>query len=166
MKTILYATLSVDGYIGQAGEGRSIPKAILTNFMQMVGTCGNLIIGRRTYDLMYGENAGALFSGVELMVVSTSLQTNGVQCATSPQSALQHLNQKGFESALIGGGAQLDSAFLSNGLVDELYLNIDPRIANKGIRLTMADGFESDLKLMETTHLGENIVQLHYAVER
>jgi dihydrofolate reductase len=164
MKTILYMTLSIDGYLGQAGETQPIPKEILRNFMQWVGKSGNLIIGRRTYDLMHAERALGGLQGIELVIVSHT-PTQNVSFVATPQAALQHLIQKGCEMALIGGGAQLNSAFLSAGLVDEIYLNINPYIANKGIRLGMTEGFEASLHLLETTQLTTNLIQLHYRIE-
>jgi hypothetical protein len=38
------------------------------------------------------------------------------QLAPSPHKTLQLLNQKGFDTALVGDGAELASAFLSQGL--------------------------------------------------
>lgn len=52
MKTILYMTLTANGYFAQADETRPITKEILDDFRQFVGKSGNLISGRRTYDLM------------------------------------------------------------------------------------------------------------------
>src|SRR5262245_38630218 len=104
MKTILYMTLTANGYFAQADETHPIPKEILDNFRQFVGKTGNLINGRRTYELIRARIAQGIFSGIELVIVSHSLrQTEGVSLATSPQEALQHLDQKGFDTALVGG---------------------------------------------------------------
>ena len=167
MKTILYMSLTADGYFRQSDERQGIPPEILGNFVQIVGKTGNLINGRRTFDLLQSRMAQGGFSGIELVVLSrTPAQIEGICFATSPQEALQYLEQEGFETALIGGGAQIDSAFLSQGLVDEIYLNVEPVLANKGIRLAMPDGFEANLQLIGTAQLSENIVQLHYSTAK
>lgn len=167
MKTILYMTLTANGFFGQADETHPIRKEILDNFRQSVGKIGNLIIGRRTYDLMRDQNAQGGFSGIKVVIVSHSpLQAEGVSVAASPHEALQHLEQKGFDTALVGGGAQLDSAFLSQGLVDEIFLNLEPFAVNKGIMLVMGEGSEANLQLIGTAKLSDNIIQLHYRVNK
>ncbi|MBI1881723.1 MAG: dihydrofolate reductase family protein [Chloroflexi bacterium] len=166
MKTILYMTLTANGYFAQADETHPIPKEILDNFRQFVGKTGNLINGRQTYDLMRDRIAQGGFSGIEVVIVSHSpLQAEGVSPAASPHEALQHLDQKGFDTALVGGGAQLDSAFLSQGLVDEIYLNVEPIIVSKGIMLVTGEGFEASLQLIGAVKLSDNIIQLHYRVK-
>jgi riboflavin biosynthesis pyrimidine reductase len=105
------------------------------------------------------------FPGVELVIVShVPLPADSISFAASPREALQHLDQKGFDTALVGGGAQLDSAFLSQGLVDEIYLNLEPIMVNKGMMLAVGEGSGVSLQLIGTTKLGDNISQLHYRV--
>jgi dihydrofolate reductase len=121
----------------------------------------------RTYDLVRAQNAQAVFSGIEVVILSRSaLQAEGISVAASPQEALQHLDQKGFDTALVGGGAQLDSSFLAQGLVDEIYLNVEPVIVNNGIMLFMAEDFEVSLQLIDTAKLSDDIIQLHYRVNK
>lgn len=166
MNAILYMTLTANGRIFQPDERHSIPKEILGNFGQLLSKTGNLINGRRTFELMRDQNARSRFSGIEVVVVShTPLLAEGYQVAGSPREALNYLAQKGFETAIVGGGAQLDYAFLSHGMVDELYLNIEPIIANKGIPLVADEGFETSLHLIDTAKLSDDIIQLHYTVE-
>lgn len=165
MKTILYMTLTASGYVAQADEAHPTPKEILADFRQFVVKNGNLINGRRTFDLMRDRIAQESFSDIEVVIVSRrSLQAEGVSVATSPHEALQHLGRKGFDTALVGGGAQLDSSFLSQGLVDEIYLNVEPAIMSKGLRLVTREDFEASLALLDTTELSDSTIQLHYAV--
>jgi dihydrofolate reductase len=166
MKTILYVTLTSNGYFTQADESHPIPSEILANFRQLVAKTGNLINGRRTFDMMRARMAQDNFSGIELVIVSRSpWQAEGVRVVASPHEALQHLDQKGFETALVGGGAELDSAFLSQGLVDEIYLNLVPNITGKGIRLAIDEDQTANLQFIDISKLSENIVQLHYSVK-
>ena len=97
-------------------------------------------------------------------MVSRSLtHAEGARVTASPQEALHHLERKGFETALVGGGAELDSAFLSQGLVDEIFLNIEPVMMNGGSFLAMDGAAEARLRLDGTARLGD-VVQLHYRV--
>lgn len=167
MKAVLYLSLTANGYVAQPDESHPVPKEILGNFVQLIGKIGNLINGRRTYELMHEQTAHGGFHGIELVVVSHSLpQADGIHVATSPLEALHYLEQKGFDTALLGGGAQLDSSFLSQGLIDEIYLNIEPIICNKGIALALNERFEASLEIINWTKLSENIVQLHYRMKK
>lgn len=165
MKAILYVSLTANGYFAQLDESHPIPKEVLGNFIQHVGKSGNLIIGKHTYDLMRNQIQG--FQGIDLVVVSRSLQQpKGILVAKSPTEALKLLEQKGKETALVGGGAELDSAFLSQGLVDEIYVNIEPLMVNKGVTLAVNELSETSLELMNSTELSRNTVQIHYQIKK
>jgi dihydrofolate reductase len=165
MNTVLYMSLGANGCFAKADATRPIPKEILGNFAQSAGKFGNLIIGRHTYDLMKTKLNQRAFPGVELIVVSKShSKFEGATVAASPLEALSYLEQKGFSTALVGGGAKLDSCFLDQGLIDEIYLNIEPFLAKSSTFVTN-ENLERNLKLVSTTKLGDNILQLQYKVE-
>ena len=160
-------SLTANGCFAQSDESHPVPKEILSNFAQSVGRIGNLIIGRRTYEQMRAGIARDAFSKIELVIVSHSpCQAGGPKILASPREALHHLEQKDFGTALIGGGAQLDSSFLSQGLVGEIYLNIYPAIVSKGINLPLNGPLETGLQLIDSLKLSDNIIQLHYRVEK
>jgi riboflavin biosynthesis pyrimidine reductase len=116
---------------------------------------------------MRGGVARDALSNIELVIVSHApFQAGGPRIVASPREALDHLEQKGFDTALVGGGAQLDSSFLSQGLVDEIYLNIYPAIVSKAINLALSGSLEAGLQLIDSLKLSDNIIQLHYRVEK
>jgi dihydrofolate reductase len=165
MNTILYLSLGANGCFAKADATHPIPKEIIGNFAESVGKFGNLIIGRNTYDLMKDQLSQTAFPGIELIVVSKSLSKfEGGRVAASPLEALHYLEQKGFSTALVGGGAQLDSCLLGQGLIDEIYLNIEPLLIKSGTFVTN-ENHERNLKLVNTSKLGDNILQLQYKVE-
>lgn len=54
-------------------------------------------------------------------------------------------------------GGQLDSAFLSQGLVDEIYLNVEPILVSQGIMLDKGEDFAANLQLIGTVKLSDNL---------
>ncbi len=64
----------------------------------------------------------------------------------------------------ITGGAQLNGSFLSENLVDEIYLTLTAQLFGQGTPL--ADGFElhTELELVEAQTLEGGTVLLHYTV--
>ena len=71
---------------------------------------------------------------------------------------------KKFETVIIAGGGILNSSFLKEGLIDELYLDIEPIAFGKGINVFENEDFEANLELLETKQLSPNEIQLHYKV--
>ncbi|MNY68024.1 hypothetical protein D3C86_2057170 [compost metagenome] len=57
----------------------------------------------------------------------------------------------------------MHNALITEGLTDELYINIEPYIAN-GLDLGPTDGRFIDLELVAHKHIGAGIVQIHYRV--
>lgn len=82
-----------------------------------------------------------------------------------PQELLERLAKDGYESVAICGGAQIYSTFLTEGLVDELYLTIEPIIFGQGIKFAN-EVPQQNLTLIETNKLNDNTVLLHYKVTR
>jgi dihydrofolate reductase len=168
MKTVLHLGLTANGCYNVSDESHSIstlPKEVLNNLAERVGKAGNLIVGRRTYELLR-ELPISQMAGVVRVVVSHSLPNyNGVSVVASPVEALSLLKQKGFDTAFVGGGAQLASSFLSQGLVDEIYLNIYP-LVSKGRTFAISENLETNLELVGVDKLTNDIVQMHYRVRR
>lgn len=90
----------------------------------------------------------------------------------SLQAAINFLAEKGVESLLIEGGAQLNYSALAQGLVDELLLTIMPFISGKHNDPSFADGpkylgdpfLEFELLSCEPVSTGE--LFLHYRNKR
>ena len=90
----------------------------------------------------------------------------------SLQAAIDFLAEKGVESILIEGGAQLNYSALAQGLVDELLLTIMPFISGKHNDPSFADGpqylgdpfLEFELLSCEPVSTGE--LFLHYRSKR
>jgi dihydrofolate reductase len=160
MKTIAYFTLSADGFLPRAEEKGLPPHdQVIADSMEVAEKAGAMILGRTTF-----EETGEDESPVQVVVVSKGplAKPNGALVADSPAKALQLLEEKGFSSAMVGGGAQLFSSFLGLGLVDELYVNIAPELLGKGLRIETPQRHAGRLKLIDTASLDRGVIQLHY----
>ena len=88
----------------------------------------------------------------------------------SLQAALDFFTDRGVESVLIEGGAQLNYAALAEGVVDEILLTIMPFVSGKHNTAAFADGpkhlgdpfLELDLLSSEPVSTGE--LFLHYRI--
>jgi dihydrofolate reductase len=156
-----YSVVDESNQSGSINLDEALPKEVMANWAEHVQKIGNLIIGRRTYELFPTHTPG-----IETIVLSHSpLKNDGASVVASPTEALDLLEKKGFDTALVGGGAQLVKSFLSQGLVDELYINIYPLIS-KGSTLALSENFQASLELIGVDKLSADIVQVHYRVRR
>ncbi len=78
-----------------------------------------------------------------------------------PKNVLAELEKMGYKSAILGGGAYLNSLFLKQQLIDEMIITIEPKIFGQGLSL-FAQAFDINLKLKEIQKLNSNSFFVHY----
>ena len=167
MKTILWGTLVANGNFAQISEDKPAHQAAFGDFAARAQATGNFIVGRKTFEGFAASGIGSM-GKIDVVLVSQSIkEIPGVKVVSSPQEALTYLQAKGYTTTLLAGGAALLSAFLSQGLVDELVLNVVPALEGKGLNLLLdQDRYQyQEVKLLGFQSLGNDIVQLHYAVD-
>lgn len=169
MKTILYMGVTPNGYIAREnGDSEWTSEEDLKGFQENSKNAGNIIMGKNTY--LDASKAGLIpFQGALNIVVSRENIENkyGNQVLItdkSPKEVLEMLKEKGFTTAFIAGGGLLNTAFMKEGLIDEIYLDVEPLIFGKGIKVFGDGKFDYELELLETKKLNDNTVQLHYKV--
>lgn len=168
MKTILWAALSANGNYAQSSPENPPKKEALDDFANHAKAAGNFIVGRRTFEAMRASGGGG-FADIDIVVVSRSAHDiPGIKFVESPQEALNYLQEKGHQTALLAGGADLHNAFLGHGLVDELIFNVAPVLEGKGLNLLLdKDHYRyKDVQLLDFKSLGGGVIQLHYAIDR
>jgi dihydrofolate reductase len=167
-KVILYMAITLNGYIANKEDDTSwISGEEWSSYSQMVQKAGNLIVGHRTYDILTKQPEFAELEKVKLIVVSNkdfqTISTNHL-IARTPKKALELL--KDYDEVIVAGGGILNASFMKENLIDEIYIDIEPSIIGKGIKLFVDEDFESSLKLLEINKITENEIQLHYAVKK
>ena len=163
MKTILYSGLTANGNYGSSETGQLPKPEEINDLIQNAKEAGNIVMGRKTYEIF---NDGVIFAGLDVVVVSGS---NGsvaeVQVAGSPKEALDYLKAKGFDTAFVIGGVSLANAFLTEKLIDEVVMNIEPYI-EAGLKLELDGGGFQNLKLLGYREIEKSgIVQIRYKVD-
>jgi dihydrofolate reductase len=82
-----------------------------------------------------------------------------------PQSLCKRLGAKGLQNCALLGGGEINGLFLAAGLVDEVWLTIEPRLFGEGRPL--ANGrLDVRLRLNESIQLGPDVWLLKYSVDR
>lgn len=121
--------------------------------------------------IMMGENTFKTFPAPlkERLNVVFSEQENPTEIPGvlwvkgKPEDTLLELEKRGYKSALLGGGAFLNSLFLEHQLISEIILTVEPKIFGSGLSLFNRD-LDADLELLEYRPLNNNTLMLRYKV--
>lgn len=155
-----------NGYIAKENDNTSwISKKEWDSYSAVVRKAGNLIIGRRTYNILTKQPEFIEFKNIKIIIVSSNnfktLSADHIIVKT-PKEALNLF--KNYKEIIVAGGGILNASFISENLVDEIYLDIEPIVFGKGINLFADSDFEFNLELLEIKKLSKNTIQLHYKV--
>jgi len=88
-----------------------------------------------------------------------------------PTTVLENLRQRGIESVLLEGGGEVHFAFAKEGVIDEVYITITPRLIGGATAPTVLDGKgflaadHLELRLLSTKRVGDELY-LKYGVDR
>jgi len=89
----------------------------------------------------------------------------------SPVVLLEELRRRGIKRVLLEGGGEIHFAFAKEGVVDEIYITLTPRLIGGASAPTVLDGKgflaadHIELRLLSTKRVG-NELYLRYAVDR
>lgn len=159
---------SIDGFIAKKDDNTNFVSEIEWNsFRAMMKKVGNIIIGKRTFELMEKGDELPNLDEVTVVVVTNhefSVSDSRIQVVNSPRQALEVLRGKNFKQTLVAGGGALNAAFMEQGLIDEIYLDVEPIALGDGIKLFSGKVFELKLRFLGIKYLSENEPQLHYQV--
>lgn len=177
MRVVLLAVQSLDGFItsrSKAGDAFA-SEADRSHFREVMGSCDACVMGRATYDLAKTRMRPEGFPGLRRVIwtqnpqkwVAESIPGILEFTAESPLETAKRLKDDGRQRCAVLGGGQVNAAWLSAGLVDEVWLTIESKLFGQGIALAGVDGSEVPLYLKEAKVLAEGgPVSLRYEVQR
>lgn len=121
-----------------------------------------IIMGEKTFDTFPSPLKERL--SVVFTLNPDRPETENVKWVSGePADIIKELEQMGYQSAILGGGATINSLFLENNLIDEIIVTIEPKIFGQGLSLFNKDK-DINLELIETKKINDNSVVLHYKV--
>lgn len=74
----------------------------------------------------------------------------------SPSELVSHYAASGYDLMTVVGGPKIAASFLSDSLIDELWLTIEPRLFSKGLNLIGGENLDIQLKLLECNKVNDN----------
>ena len=163
----IYMHITPNGMIARLDNGDFSSKLARTDFLKTIKKYEVNVIGRNTFNVA-SKSSGFPLGGLNIIVSRHKIRTkkewkNVIVTDKNPKEIIKIIESNGYKSAMVAGGA-LATSFLKEGLVNELYLNVEPIVFGKGIPLFSSENFEKKLKLLQVKKFSENEVRLHYKV--
>ncbi len=162
MKVILVMVSTVDGKITK-WDSETVwqwtSKEDQTYFKKLILKHNLIVMGRKTFEVVKPKpEKGKLRI---IMTQNPSAYASFVQAgqleftAEKPREFIARLESQGFTQMLLVGGASVNTQFLEEKLVDELWLTVEPKIFGNGKTLTLPVNFDISLKLTASEKLNK-----------
>lgn len=176
VKVILIVVESLDGFITRhdtpgAGWASGADQRWFRSCLQDFDC---RIMGRKTYETVRETILAHPTPAVRRMIMTHSPAAWAADSipgvleftAASPTEIVESLRQDGRQQCALLGGAQVHDAFLAAGLVDELWVTLEPRLFGTGTPLIQTRQ-DISLRLLSHTRLDDSdSLVLRYAVSR
>jgi dihydrofolate reductase len=166
IQCFIIAALSADGCIARDSSAPSTVwtgKADKKRFVEISKRAGVVVMGQNTWKTFGGK---ALKDRLNIVYSPEKLpdMPEGVETTTkSPSELLAELESRGFKEVAICGGEKIYTMFMKTGLVNKLYLTIEPVIFGNGVRL-FKESLDFKLQLIDSTKTEEGALLLEYNV--
>lgn len=169
MKKIIIMAQTLDGVIAQTPDQKAnwTSKEDKTFFIQETKKSGVIIFGRNTFATFNDKPLpNRLNMVMTLNEADLEKNVDGLIefVKDEPENILKAIEKRGFESVFIGGGSAINGLFLDRGLVDEIWITIEPKIFGTGLRLFNDKMRNINLKLLEVEQSNQ-IVIIKYEVQ-
>lgn len=167
MKIALMMAITVDGKIAKSADHLAnwTSKADKKLFVQKTKEAGVIIMGRSTYDTIGRPLPGRLNIVMTRSPEAYESVPDILEYTNqSPLEIVYELQNRGYENAIITGGAQINTEFLAKGLIEILYLTVEPKLFGSGIDLFANIDVDIDLTLQNAERIGDNSLFLTYKI--
>ncbi len=170
MKVTLVASITADGFIAQSKEQSSLDWTSREDtrfFIQKTKEIGVVIMGATTFETIKPQYLP--FAGRTIVVMSRSktypqFDQKEVRAESGTAAeVLEKLEKQGLAQVVLGGGASVYTQFMQAGLVDELFLTVEPIVFGSGVKL-FSETLVKKLQLLEIIDLTDQTKILHYRV--
>ena len=164
MKVGLYLASSLNGFITR-GIDDSDWVDDWEIFTSKIKEYRCIVMGRKTY-----ESAEKLFpyeNALNIVLTSSAIVSTDerkyVFLKAKPQEVIKYVQDKGFDQILLIGGTDTVTDFLSQNLVNDIFITFHPYLFGNGKKIfNDIPNFETKLKLVSSTQLKPGLLTLHY----
>jgi dihydrofolate reductase len=164
MKVILMMAMTLDGKIAKTSDHFPdwTSKEDKKYFAKISKEAGVVMMGEKTFKTFPLPLSGRL--NVVFTLEKNPPQIESVKWVTGePEKVIGELEDMGYKSAVLGGGANLNGLFLKKGLINEIIVTVEPKIFGEGLSLFSGD-FDVNLELIDIEKINDNSIVLKYKV--
>jgi len=180
--------ISLDGFLATRDGGlewAQVDDEIWEFVEPVIKACDTAIYGRKTYEMMaaYWPSAadspdasphdvehGRWAAGATKLVFSRTLASapwgtdaSATLVRDDPAAALRTIKQQSGGDMVVLGSASIAHALLQHGLVDDLYLTVNPVLLGGGLPMFPNAAQSRMLRLIDSRQFSSGVVGLHYA---
>jgi dihydrofolate reductase len=171
MHVFLIAAISIDGFIAPEVSTNSTEwtsGADKEFFTQRSKQAGVMVMGSTTF-----ETIGRPMKDRLTVVISSKpkpekyahIDDSQVRYTSqSPTEIVKQLELEGFKEIALCGGSSIYTQFMNAGLVNSLYITVEPIIFGGGVSLFNKTLDQQKLKLIKSEKIGEDTMLLEYTV--
>jgi dihydrofolate reductase len=169
----LYTATSLDGFIARPDGNidwlTSVPNPDQGDYgySDLLAGIETIIMGRKTYDDVLGFGIPWPYAGFKTYIVTThkdfkpSTEDTFV-LSTNWKEAVLDLKHENTKDIWLMGGGQLNTAFINEGLLDQMIITIVPKMIGEGIRLFAQYPAELEWTLVNVQSFNTGLVNLTY----
>ncbi len=164
MKCFIISALTADGYIAKNRTHAAMwtSKEDKKRFVALTKQAGVIVMGLNTWQTLgkpLKDRLNIVYSPTPLPAIPGMEST-----VKDPKELLQELESRGVKEVAICGGSTIYTMFMQTGLVNKLYLTIEPILFGDGMRLFNKD-LDYKLKLLSCEKTEGGTLLLDYDVE-
>ena len=168
---ILYATISLDGFIARADGGmdwldRANSQPSDFGFAEFYAGIDTMLMGSATYEFLLGVPGRFAHADREVFVFTSRVLPRAAESVTLVGEDAADFTRNLKASAggpiwLVGGG-KLDASLLEAGLIDEMRIFVQPVVLGSGTGLFHSAPSGTDLELLAVKEWPGGVVELGY----
>jgi len=172
MKIIMVMVSSVNGKITNQNNPNIYSwtsKEDSEHFFSLINDNNLIVMGRKTFESA-GDKIKLLPDKLRIVLTHSPDKYNEKEVTgqlefsnEKVKKLVSKLKGLGYKKMLIVGGAQINKLFLQAGLVNEIYLTLEPKLFGKGKELLEPFNLQQNLRLVSYDKLNhQGTLLLHY----
>jgi dihydrofolate reductase len=170
MTVFLIAAITADGFIARSPDERSFDWTSQEDkrfYIDSIKRAKVVVMGSKTFATFTRYPRDMKFviytSQPETFVNPRPDVITTWATKDEPEKVIEQLKKENYSEVAICGGSSIYSMFMKSGLVNKLYLTVEPIVFGKGVGLFNAE-IGAKLSLVKTTELSPQTLLLEYDV--
>ncbi len=133
MRCFIIAALSADGFIAKNESHAAFwtSKEDKKRFIELTKRAGVIVMGKNTWKTI----GSPLRERVNIVYTHEPTIEGAETTQLSPPELLKELEDRNFKEVAVCGGSQIYTMFMKAGVIDTLYVTIEPVLFGQGIKL-------------------------------